>query len=107
MDGRRRSVLRVLVEKGGLRPAFRAATYLASWGACFEQLGRRPTWEEYTEFWKHSNATTARDVAAFKRCCDLPVWVVWDSLAETTRVGVRRQGREVSVADVATARWSL
>ena len=97
------SVLQAFVANGGVRNAFKAATYLASWGAVYRRYRRAPTVEEYCEFWKQSRATTYRESLAFSKCSpDLSVEQVWRSLPSAVR---RSSDRSALIADVASAKW--
>lgn len=106
----RTSILQAFVAAGGMRKAFRAATYLASWGPLYEQLGRVPTVEEYCEFWKQSRATTFRESQAFNECSPVDVEQVWLSMPAHVRSAARRAAegsRDEVTAAVASARWAV
>jgi hypothetical protein len=99
------SILQIFVRNGGVRNAFRAATYLASWGAVYESLGRVPTVDEYSDFWKQSRTTTWRESRSFEACAaGSSVERVWLSLPVEVR---RSSDADARVADVASARWAL
>lgn len=51
----------------GLRGAMKALTYMLCWGMVRDDLGRDPTIEEYSEWWKESVRTAYRHQAEFRR----------------------------------------
>lgn len=63
---RRRTLAGVAIERGGFRAASRVLSFAMEWGIVVQELKRRPTVEEFAEFWKVSNATAYRDQARWR-----------------------------------------
>jgi hypothetical protein len=54
------------VNSCSFRTTTRAGLLLAQWALCRRELGRRPTVEEYADYWKEGIATAYRQLAAFR-----------------------------------------
>lgn len=63
---RRRTLASVAIERVGVRKGGRVLAFAMEWGLVVQELKRRPTVEEFAEFWKVSNATAYRDQARWR-----------------------------------------
>jgi len=63
----------------GIRKATKACAYVAAWGIVCRSCGHDPDWNEYSDYWGQSRATTGREVQAFRECVPEGVTVaqVW------------------------------
>lgn len=63
-----RTLLEVIyVHTGSLRATMRVGMLVQQWALCRRDLGRRPMVEEYASWWKISERTAYRDLAAFAK----------------------------------------
>lgn len=101
------SLLFAFYQRGGMWKAAKAASYLAAWGLVYEEMGRRPTQQEYCDYWRQSMATGTREVQAFKAC--VPEGVTVEDVWLHVRAGVAKASggnRDAAAALVSGARWS-
>lgn len=56
----------VIIHRVGYRKSPRVIQLVMAWAIVEEELGRRPSVDEYAEWWGENRATAFRDVALFR-----------------------------------------
>ncbi len=99
----RQTVLMVAVRNAGVRKGLRGVTYLVCWGLATEELGKRPTVEDYERVWKVSESSAYRDSVAFRAA--FPGEAGPDRL--WTAIGDQVSAREKApaIAEACSAMW--
>lgn len=60
-------LLTFLVLRVGAKDAVRVASFILRWGMVARRMGREPTKEEYSVYWRVSQATYYRDLGRLRR----------------------------------------
>ena len=106
------TVMVEMIQRGGVRQAYKGMLLVAMWGLAERELGKVPTQPEYSECWLQSAATTTRQFRAFRKC--VPEGVTPHDLVGTLSpalFAVESADRMRAVGQVVAAlgqtRWSL
>ena len=106
------TVMVEMIQRGGVRQAYKGMLLVAMWGLSERELGYSPTWQGFSDNWMQSLATTTRQFRAFKKCVpedvtphDLVASLSPALFAVESADRMRAVGQVV--AGLGQARWSL
>lgn len=75
VDLRRASLIEVAyVRTGSMLRAARVVAFVQAWGVVRRELGRRPTMDEYIDFWSERRSTAYKHLGEFREVFDRCEW---------------------------------